>query len=119
MRRRALGLLLLFTCGTPPSAVAQPPEDTRTQYPPWLANSYFSVSVGSLSKPFTQRQLEPGFLAASIDVPHAAARVALFGHELTPLMSVQLTYLRPVHFVIYRGVNGDAGSHSVWTGFGA
>ena len=33
-------------------------------------------------------------------------------------MSVQLTYMRPVHFVIYRGVNGDGGTHSVWTGFG-
>lgn len=118
MYRRALGLLVLFTCGTCASVLAQSSEDTRTQYPAWLANSYFSVNVGSLQKPFTQRQLEPGFQAAAIEVPHVAARVALFGHELTPFMSVQLTYMRPVRFVIYRDVNGDAAAHSVWTGFG-
>ncbi len=118
MHRRALGLLFFFISATGPSALAQPPEDTRTQYPAWLANSYFSVNVGSLQKRFTQRQLEPGFRAGPIEVPHVAARVALFGHELTPFVSVQLTYMRPVRFVIYRDVNGDAAAHSVWTGFG-
>src|ERR1700730_16374044 len=115
---RAWALLLLFLCGTGAPALALPQEDTRSQYPAWVADSYFSVNVGWLQKPFSERQLEPGFAAASIDVPHVAARVAVFGHELTPLVSVQLTYMRPVYFAMYRDVNGDGGGHSVWTGLG-
>jgi hypothetical protein len=87
-------------------------------YPSWLANSYFSVSVGSLSQSFSARQLEPGFQAASIHEPHAAARVVLFGHEFTPWLAAEITYMRPVQFVTYHDVNGDATGHHVWTGFG-
>src|SRR5262249_45564243 len=86
--------------------------------PAWLANSYFGVNVGSLSQSFTPRQLDPVFQAASIDEPHVAARVVLFGHEFTPWLAAQMTYMRPVHFVSYNDVNGDAASHHVWTGFG-
>jgi hypothetical protein len=96
----------------------QPADDRRTQFPSWLANSYFNVNVGFLQDAFTSRQLEPGFQAASIGAPHIAARVVLFGHEITPFLSVQLTYMRPVLFAEYRDVNADATSHSVWTGFG-
>src|SRR5258708_1709810 len=126
--RWATGVLLLwaltvqaFAQQSSPSAPAEPPpprEDTRTQYPPFLANSYFSVNVGSLFYAFAQRQLEPGFLAGSTAAPHAAARVALFGHELTPAVSVEVTYMRPVRFVTYRNINGDEQAHHVWTGFG-
>src|SRR5260370_35524005 len=81
-----------------PSAPAQTPpprEDARTQYPPWLANSYFSVNAGSRFYAFSQQQLEPGFHAGSIAAPHAAARVALFGPRLTRSVSAEGTYLRP------------------------
>jgi lipid A 3-O-deacylase PagL len=122
-RRRVAGSLL--TClgiGTLVFAQApEPPgarEDTRTQYPSFLANSYVSVSAGFLDYAFSPQQLEPGFHAAAIDVPHAAARVALFGHELTPTWSVQCTYMRPVQFVAYRNVDGDGLAHKVWMGFG-
>jgi hypothetical protein len=94
---------------------AQPPAPARSS---WLANSYFSVNVGSLSQSFTARQLEPGFQAASIGEPHVAARVVLFGREFTPWLAAQITYLRPVQFVTYHDVNGDATGHHVWTGFG-
>jgi hypothetical protein len=128
LRRWAAACLLLWALSaqalaqqSSPSAPAEPPaarEDTRTQYPPFLANSYFGVNVGSLFYAFTQRQLEPGFHAGSIAAPHAAARVALFGHELTPAVSVEVTYMRPVRFVTYRNINGDEEAHHVWTGFG-
>ncbi len=112
-------LIMLVMASTATAAIAQPAEtDARTQFPAWLANSYVNVNVGVLQDAFTGRQLEPGFTAGSIDVPHAAARVVLFGHELTPFVSVQLTYMRPVRFVEYRNVNGDHSGHHVWTGFG-
>lgn len=100
------------------AATAPASEDTRTQYPAFLANSYFSVSIGYLNYAFSDRQLEPGFHAGSIAVPHVAARVAVFGHEFGPHFSAQLTYMRPARYVSYTNVNGDASTHHVWTHFG-
>jgi hypothetical protein len=119
-------LLLLFAFEEPTFAQQTTPpsdstgsEDARTQYPAWLANSYFTVNAGFLRNDFTERQLEPGFHADSIAAPHAAARVVLIGHELTPAVSIQIAYMRPVRFVTYRNVNGGQTGHHVWTGFGA
>jgi lipid A 3-O-deacylase PagL len=94
------------------------PADTRTQYPIFLQNSYISVNVGFIDYAFSERQLDPGFAASSIAVPHVAARVAIFGHELNRVVSLQGTYMRPVRFVTYTDVNGDAAPHHVWTHFG-
>jgi hypothetical protein len=93
-------------------------EDTRTQYPAFLAHSYFAVSLGFLDYPFGSRQLEPGFTAARVDIPHAAARVALFGHEWNRFLSAQLTYMRPVLYVSYRDVNGDQARYHLFAHFG-
>src|SRR3954463_14190497 len=93
-------------------------EDTRTQYPAFLANSYFSVNVGYIDYAFSDRQLEPGFHVASVGVPHVAARVAVFGHEFGRYLSAQLTYTRPVRYVTYTNINGDESTHHVWTHFG-
>src|SRR5439155_1016650 len=80
----AIPLILSFGAflgGRPAPPPPPPPrrEDTRTQYPAFLANSYFAVSLGSIHYGFSGRQLQPGFQAEAVDVPHAAARVALFG----------------------------------------
>src|SRR2546423_4583949 len=99
-------------------AAAPADEDTRTQYPAFLANSYFSVNVGYIDYRFSDRQLEPGFHAGSVGVPHVAARVAVFGHEFNSYLSAQLTYLRPVRYVTYTNINGDGSAHHVWTHFG-
>ena len=99
-------------------AAAPVHEDTRTQYPAFLANSYLSVTLGYIGYAFSDRQLEPGFHAASIGVPHVAARVAVFGHEFSPHVSAQVSYMRPVHYVTYANVNGDGSTHHVWTHFG-
>jgi Lipid A 3-O-deacylase (PagL)/OmpA-like transmembrane domain len=127
----AAGLVLLSAAtliagqGTPPDrpAAADPPppaarEDTRTQYPAFLVNSYFSVSLGYIDYAFSDRQLEPGLHAASIAIPHVAARVAVFGHELGPHFAAQLTYMRPMRYVTYTNVDGDGSPHHVWTHFG-
>jgi opacity protein-like surface antigen len=114
----AAALLLCCAGAAAPQDAPAPHEDTRTQYPAFLLNSYFSVDVGSISYPFSERELEPGFQATSIRTPHPAARIALVGHEFNRYLSAQLTYMRPVRYVTYTDVNGDATAHHVWTHFG-
>ncbi|HYT75569.1 MAG TPA: acyloxyacyl hydrolase [Vicinamibacterales bacterium] len=93
-------------------------DDDRAQYPAFLLNSYFSVNVGYIDYGLTDRQLEPGFHAAAIAVPHVAARVAIFGHEFSRYFALQATYMRPVRYVTYTNVNGDLSPHHVWANFG-
>src|SRR6185437_14268642 len=88
-------------------------------YPACLANSYVTLSAGAICTPFSGRQLEPGLRVYAVTVPHAAARIVLFGHELTRHVAVQIAYMRPVQFASYRNVNGDGAAHHVWTGFGS
>ena len=76
------------------------------------------MSLGSIHYGFSGRQLQPGFQAEAVDVPHAAARVALFGHEFNRFLSAQLTYMRPVLYVSYRNVNGDGARHRLLVHFG-
>src|SRR3954470_21542766 len=109
----------------PPVALAQDEpaptsdiEDTRTQYPVLLRNSYFSLNLGYIDYGFSARQLEPGFSAESIDIPRVAVRAVLIGHQFTPYFSVQAHYARPVQYVSYRNVNGEQAGHHVWMHFG-
>ena len=80
-------------------------QDNRAQYPAVLANSYFSINIGYINYSFSQKQLEPGYTAVSVHVPHTAIRV-LFGHQFNRYVSAQVSYMRPVSFVEYRNVNG-------------
>jgi Lipid A 3-O-deacylase (PagL) len=100
---------------------AQSANDTRTQYPRLLANSYASLSVGAVDYLFTPHQLQPGFRVGSIDTPHLTARVVLFGHEFNRFVSVQGSYTRPVKYVSYQNVNGAPGTdhHHVRVNFGS
>ena len=52
-------------------------QDNRTQYPSFLANSYFNVNIGYINYPFSKAQLEPGNEVESIEVPHTAVRLVL------------------------------------------
>src|SRR5690349_5587880 len=82
-------------------------QDRRYQYPAVLSNSFVGVSIGYINYPFTNAQLEPGFAAASVKVPHTAVRIILFGHEFNQYLSAQITYMRPVDWVEYKNINGD------------
>ena len=42
-------------------------DDTRTQYPPFMRDSYFTLRGGWIGYLFTPTQLEPGFQAESIE----------------------------------------------------
>jgi Lipid A 3-O-deacylase (PagL) len=107
-------IVCVATCASAQEAV---PEDTRTQYPPFMANSYFTLDVGRIGYVFSGDQLEPGFRAASVDVPGLAVRVDLFGHHFTKHVSVQATYMRPARFVAYHNVNGDPAVKQVMTAY--
>ncbi len=89
-------------------------QDQPAQYPRFLSNSYIGVQLGYIDYPFSGSQVQPGFQAQSIRVPHLAARVFLIGHEFNQYFSAQISDMRPVEWVEYRNVNGDQGRHSVW-----
>jgi hypothetical protein len=103
-------IVCVATCASAQQATS---EDTRTQYPAFLTNSYFSFTVGSIGYLFSGQQLEPGFEVESIDKPRLAVRVDFFGHHFTKNLSAQVTYMRPVRFVGYNNVNGTAATRQV------
>jgi len=117
LRCLAAAALLLWAQG---HACAQTEEDTRTQYPRLLQNSYISINVGAIDQPFSQAQLEPGFRAAAIEVPRVDVRVMLIGHEFNRFISAQASYMRPLNYVSYANVReGDVDRHHVRVNFGA
>src|SRR5436305_7213285 len=112
MSLRAATILVVLVC-TGGALHAQEPDpepdahaDTRAQYPVLLANSYFSLNVGYIEYPFSARQLEPGFQVDSVSIPHVGVRAVLIGHQFHKYFAVQASYLRPVRYVSYHGVNG-------------
>lgn len=113
----SLTTALLACMATAASAQEAPREDTRTQYPPFLANSFFTVDVGRIGYVFSGDQLEPGFKVAKVDVPGLAVRVDLFGHKFTRNLSVQATYMRPAQYVAYTDINGDGQTNRVSTAY--
>src|SRR5207253_1678986 len=82
MTRRRVVAAAVLMLGSAISASAQTKDDTRTQYPAALANSYAALSVGAVDYLFLPQQLQNGFRASSVDAPHLTVRVALFGHEI-------------------------------------
>jgi hypothetical protein len=95
-------------------SVAPKAQDNRIQYPGVLKNSFYGVNIGYINYPFSSAQLEPGNTAGSIEVPHTAVRLTLYGKEINKYLSAQLTYMRPVSWVLYKNINGDNKNYSVW-----
>ncbi len=89
-------------------------QDTRAQYPRFLSRSYIGLNMGYINYPFSSVQLEPGFEAQAIRVPHLALQVLLLGYHINNNLSAQITYSRPVNWVEYKYVNGDQYIHYVW-----
>jgi hypothetical protein len=86
---------------------------SRAQLPGFLADSYIGANIGYIHYPFSALQLEPGFQAESIRIPHLAVQIFLVGHHFNDWLSGQLTYLRPVNWVEYNSINGDQHKHYV------
>jgi hypothetical protein len=123
--RRRLGIALCILCLGRLTLAQEgvdrdtaPRDDSRAQLPSFLVDSYVAIDVGSIFYDFTGRQLEPGFRAEAVETPHAAVRVVLFGHRFNRFLSAQLTYMRPVLYVSYRDINGDAARHHLFAHFG-
>lgn len=112
-KQRLLLLLCIATFGLVQAGHAQPGEK-RIQYPAALKNAFFGVSIGYINYPFTNAQMERGFSAEEIQVPHTAVRMVLYGRQFNKHLAAQVTYMRPVDWVKYRNVNGDGKVHSVW-----
>ena len=89
-------------------------QDSRAQYPRFLSRSYIGLNMGYINYPFSSLQLEPGFQAESIRIPHLAVQVLLIGHHINKNLSAQISYSRPVNWVEYKHVNGDQYIHYVW-----
>jgi hypothetical protein len=79
-------LVLCLATGASAQDAAQEaaPDDTRTQFPAFMRDSYFSLRVGYIGYLFTGTQLEPGFQAESIERPRPAVRL-VFGHHFRNL----------------------------------
>src|SRR5579863_2668982 len=100
------------------STASPPPRNRQVRTSRILSNSYVGLQVGYINYAFANAQLQPGFQAQSVQVPHLAARVVLFGHEFGKYFSAQLSVMRPVQWVVYHNVNGNLGSASVWMNIG-
>src|ERR1035441_3561723 len=105
----AISPLVLLT-----HARAAAAQDQHAQYPRFLRNSYIGVQIRYIDYSFANSRAPPGLHAQSIQVPHLAARVFLFGHEFNKYFSAQISDMRPADWVRYQNVNGAHGSHSVW-----
>jgi len=89
-------------------------QDKRTQLPGFLARTSLTLRIGYINYPFNQSQLEPGFSASSIDIPHVAVSLAALCYRFSRNTEFRLTYMRPVNWVQYKNVNGDNNFHSVF-----
>src|SRR5258708_27833932 len=108
LRTTLLGALLVCaaTCASAQDAPAPTPvPDTRTQYPAFMNNSYFTFTVGSIGYLFTNTPLGPGFQAGSIDKPRLAVRADFFGPHFTHNLSAQVPYICPAPFFSYNHIH--------------
>jgi hypothetical protein len=117
MRSKILYFFVLILCYSSQYVNAQ---DTRIQYPSFLSKAYFGVNIGYINYPFSNAHLETGYTAQEVTVPHVAARITLLGYRFNSFLSAQITYMRPVEWVVYKNVSGDPNEnkHSVFMNVG-
>ncbi len=96
----------------PRAAPGMKNEQVRTSR--FLSGTYIGVQAGSVGYAFSNLQLQPGFQAQTVQVPHLAARFILFGHEFNEYLSGQVSEIIPAHGVEYQNVNGDQANHFLW-----
>lgn len=97
-------------------------QDSRAQLPLVLRNAYTEVNIGYINYPFSFTQFAtnvPGYKFQSVEVPHAAVRLVLYGYEFNKYLSAQLSYMRPVAWVHYLyDKNSINYKSSVWMNIG-
>jgi hypothetical protein len=108
--------IIFFSVLLFPGSLTAAAQHERTQYPFFLSDrTYFEASVSYIGNHFSNLQLENGFKAETIDIPHVGVRLMLYGYRFTKKLSGQLSYMRPVLWIKYRNINGDHSFHSVPT----
>src|SRR5262245_42497886 len=120
--------LSTVTSAQEPAAPPNPPgssssdsaaqRDSRAQFTGLLANSFVTVNVGAIGYAFSEQQLAPGHSVGSIETPHVAASIVLFGHHFSNHFSAQGSYMRPIEYVRYQGLDGTDASQTVWMHYG-
>jgi opacity protein-like surface antigen len=104
-----LSILIFFLATTKTSA-----QDQRAQLPGFLSRTSLTLNIGYINYPFDQSQLESGFKATSVHIPHVAVRLAALCYRIRPNAEIHLTYMRPVNWVQYKDINGDNLAYSVF-----
>ncbi len=103
-------------------SVSTSAQDTRAQLPLALRNAYTEVNIGYINYPFGLDQFAKnveGCKFQSVEVPHAAVRLVLYGYEFNKYLSAQLSYMRPVIWVHYSyNMNSVNYKSSVWMNVG-
>jgi hypothetical protein len=103
-------------------SVSTSAQDSRAQLPLALRNAYTEVNIGYINYPFGASQFAtnvPGYNFQSVEVPHAAVRLVLYGYEFNKYLSAQLSYMRPVIWVHYLyDKNSVNYKSSVWMNVG-
>jgi hypothetical protein len=116
----AVATILFAIDASPCWAQNSPPDvsDTRTQYPPFLANSYFGISMAAVDTPFSARQLEPGFSSTEVKTTRAGLSVALLGHRFGRYFAAEAAYTRPIKWARFNDLNSTGEGRSVWMALG-
>lgn len=92
-------------------------QDDRSQMPNSLQRTYFEVNLGSINYNFGASQFEalPNYKFQSVEVPHFAVRLVLYGYEFNKYIAAQISYMRPVYWVNYTYTNANyTQKSSVW-----
>ncbi|HEY6916003.1 MAG TPA: acyloxyacyl hydrolase [Paludibacter sp.] len=103
------------------SSISTFAQDSRAQLPLALRNAYTEVNIGYINYPFSLTQFAPnlGYNFQSVEVPHVAVRLILYGYEFNKYLSAQLSYMRPVIWVHYfYDKNSFNYNSSVWMNIG-
>lgn len=86
--------------------------DDRGQLPGVFHGSYIGLTAGFGAFSFTDAYLTPGLHSTRITNDRATVQVSV-GHYFTPHLALQLSLMRPILWVQYRGVYASNSSNSV------
>lgn len=93
-------------------------QDERGHYPGLLKNAFFSVSLGYINTPYSNKELQAHYQAGKIANHHFGLQLVLFGHQFSKYFSSQISYMKATPYAAFTNVNGDKAYHSVWLHYG-
>ncbi len=87
---------------------------SRADIPDTFKKSYIGLSIGWIDIPFTNQYLNHGLSARKIETPNIAPRIFI-GHFFTPNIAIQMSLMRPIKWIYFRGIQYPEDRHTVWT----